>query len=238
MENGENAVTTLVGILLATLLGSVIGLERQWRQRFAGLRTNALVATGAAAFAVAAVSPLCMANPAPVLGAIVTGIGFLGAGVIFKEDFSVSGLNTAATLWCSAAVGTLSGMGLKAEAVALAALVVGINMVLRPLARYLAQSPANAASEMESTYGVSGLCTKRVEHGLRAYLLEEAGASKLRVRNLHSVAAHQGLMRISVELVVVGRDDKRIDDVTTLLSARPGVRSMRWQLDRSASHFE
>jgi putative Mg2+ transporter-C (MgtC) family protein len=150
---------TYFGIFLATFLGSLIGLERQWRQRFAGLRTNALVATGAAAFAAAAVSPLCP-SPAPFLGAIVSGIGFLGAGVIFKEDFSVSGLNTAATLWCSAGVGTLSGMGLMREALVLAALVVGINVVLRPIARHLSQGPADAASEMESTYKIYSLCAR------------------------------------------------------------------------------
>jgi putative Mg2+ transporter-C (MgtC) family protein len=90
-----NAMFFACDILLATLLGSLIGLERQWRQRSAGLRTNALVATGAAAFAAAAVDPLCRVNPGTVIGAVVTGIGFLGAGVIFKEDFNVSGLNTA-----------------------------------------------------------------------------------------------------------------------------------------------
>jgi putative Mg2+ transporter-C (MgtC) family protein len=228
----------IADILLATLLGSLIGLERQWRQRFAGLRTNALVATGAAAFASAAISPLCLSNPAPIIGAVVTGIGFLGAGVIFKEDFNVSGLNTAATLWCSAAVGTLSGMGLRSEALVLAAVVVGINVLLRPLARHLAQSSANAASEMESTYNVYGWCTKRVEHGVRAALLEEAGAAHLRVRNLQSDAAHQGLVRFSVDLVLVGKDDARIDELISRVSSRSGVRSMRWQLARSASHFE
>ncbi|HTB22930.1 MAG TPA: MgtC/SapB family protein [bacterium] len=225
-------------ILLATLLGSVIGLERQWRQRFAGLRTNALVAAGAAAFAAAAVSPLCRSNPSPVIGAIVTGIGFLGAGVIFKEDFSVSGLNTAATLWCSSAVGALSGMDLKAEALVLAAVVIGINVVLRPLARHFAQGSADSASEMESTYRIYGLCTHRGEHGLRTALLQEAANAKLRVRDLHSEAAPRGQSRVSVDFVLVGRDDKRIDDATLRLSAMPGVRSIRWQLERSASHFE
>lgn len=225
-------------ILLATLLGSVIGLERQWRQRFAGLRTNALVAAGSAAFAAAAMSPFCKGNPSPVIGAIVTGIGFLGAGVIFKEDFNVSGLNTAATLWCSSAVGALSGMDLKIEAIALAAVVIGINVVLRPLARHFAQGSADAASEMESTYHIYGLCTHRAEHGLRAALLQEAANAKLRVRDLRSEAAPRGQARVSVNFVLVGRDDKRIDDATVRLGGIPGVRSIRWQMERSASHFE
>ncbi|HTA17068.1 MAG TPA: MgtC/SapB family protein [bacterium] len=225
-------------ILLATLLGSLIGLERQWRQRFAGLRTNALVATGAAAFASAAVSPLCLVNPGTVIGSVVTGIGFLGAGVIFKEDFSVSGLNTAATLWCSAAVGVLAGMGLRAESIVLAAVVIGINVVLRPIARRLAQGAADASSEMESTYRIYGLCARRMEQAVRTVLVEEASNARFRVRDLHSEPAPGGLARISVDLVLVGRDDRRIEEVINRISVKPGVRSMHWQLERSASHFE
>jgi putative Mg2+ transporter-C (MgtC) family protein len=225
-------------ILLAMLLGSLIGLERQWRQRFAGLRTNALVATGAAAFAAAAVSPLCQGSPAPFLGAIVTGIGFLGAGVIFKEDFSVSGLNTAATLWCSAGVGTLSGMGLWQQGLALAASVIAINVLLRPLARHLAQAPSDAASEMESTYRIYGQCTRRSEQTMRTLLLEEAAGSNLRVRDLHSETAGAGIVRISANLVMVGRDDKRVDALTSRVGLGAKLRSIHWQLERSASHFE
>ena len=228
----------LPGILLATLLGSLIGLERQWRQRFAGLRTNALVATGAAAFASAAVSPLCRANPGPILGAVVTGIGFLGAGVIFKEDFSVVGLNTAATLWCSAAVGTLSGMGLAFDSFLLAAVVISINVILRPLARHLAQAPADAASEMETTYKVYGLCSRRSEHNLRSQLLKEAGEASVRVRDLHTEEVGRARSRISANLVLVGRDDKRIDTLVNHVGGLAGVRAMRWQLERRASHFE
>jgi len=225
-------------ILLATLLGSLIGLERQWRQRFAGLRTNALVATGAAAFAAAAVDPLCRANPGAVIGAVVTGIGFLGAGVIFKEDFNVSGLNTAATLWCSAAVGVLAGMGLRVESTVVAAVVIGINVVLRPIAQRLAQGSADASSEMESTYRIYGLCARRAEQGLRTLLVEEASNARFRVRDLHSEPVPTGLSRVGADLVLVGRDDKRIEGVINRLAVKPGVRSMHWQLERSASHFE
>jgi putative Mg2+ transporter-C (MgtC) family protein len=196
------------------------------------------VATGAAAFAAAAVSPLCLVNPGTVIGAVVTGIGFLGAGVIFKEDFNVSGLNTAATLWCSAAVGVLAGMGLRFESTALAAVVIGINVVLRPIAQRLAQGPADASSEMESTYRIYGLCRRQVEQVLRSLLVEEAINARFRVRDLHSEPAPGGLSRVGADLVLVGRDDKRIEEVINRLAVKPGVRSMHWQLERSASHFE
>lgn len=95
----------ILRIVVALVLGIVIGTERQWRQRMAGLRTNALVAVGAALFASISILMNAKQNPTQVAAYIVSGIGFLAGAVIFKEGFSVRGLNTAATLWATAAVG-------------------------------------------------------------------------------------------------------------------------------------
>lgn len=84
-------------LLAAMLLGALIGAERQWRQRMAGLRTNALVATGAAVFILSAMSA-SPDSPGRIAAQIVSGIGFLGAGVIMRDGMNVRGLNTAATL--------------------------------------------------------------------------------------------------------------------------------------------
>ena len=119
-------------LIMAVLLGGVIGFERQWRQRLAGLRTNTLVSLGAAIFVVFA-GQFTDSSPTRVAAQVVTGIGFHGAGVIWKEGVNVRGLNTAATLWCSAAVGLLAGSGYWRHAILAAGLVVGVNLVLRPL---------------------------------------------------------------------------------------------------------
>jgi putative Mg2+ transporter-C (MgtC) family protein len=103
-------------LTLALLFGAAIGAERQWRQRMAGLRTNALVSSGAAMFVLAA--RLVGAPNDSVLrvaAQVVSGIGFLGGGLIFREGLSVRGLKTPATLWCSAAVGTLCGVGFRTK---------------------------------------------------------------------------------------------------------------------------
>ena len=95
---------------LALILGSLVGAERQWRHRTAGLRTPALVAAGAAMFVMLGALKAGTADVSfRVAGQVVSGIGFLGAGVILRHGASVTGLNTAATLWCSAAIGTLAG---------------------------------------------------------------------------------------------------------------------------------
>src|ERR1700753_4499398 len=90
--------------------GALIGIERQWQARRAGLRTNALVATGATLFVLYAVVTND-SSPTRVASYVVSGVGFLGGGVILREGFNVHGLNTAATLWCSAAVGVLAAGG-------------------------------------------------------------------------------------------------------------------------------
>jgi len=118
---------------VAVLFGGLIGFERQWRQRMAGLRTNALVATGAAGFVVFSMMVSGDDSPTRVAAQVVSGVGFLGAGVILREGINVTGLNTAATLWCSAMVGTFAGAGqLTASGIA-AGFVVLTNLFLRPL---------------------------------------------------------------------------------------------------------
>jgi len=98
----------------ALLLGAVIGLERQWRQRMAGTRTNALVAAGASAFVMCGFMLRDTSrSEAQIVSYVVSGVGFLGAGVIFEDAGGVRGLNTAATIWCSAAVGAISSLGNK-----------------------------------------------------------------------------------------------------------------------------
>src|SRR5271165_128807 len=122
-------------LLLALILGACVGAERQWRQRAAGLRTNTLVCFGAAAFVDLGlrVAP----GTTQVIAYVVSGVGFLGAGAIMKDGGSVRGLNTAATLWCSAAVGACAGAGEMFHAVFVSVLLIAINSILRPLSRYI-----------------------------------------------------------------------------------------------------
>jgi putative Mg2+ transporter-C (MgtC) family protein len=119
-----------VGLVAAVVFGSLIGLERQLRQHPAGLHTNALVALGAAAYVIAAVLIGDNTGPARVAGQVVTGVGFLCAGLIWHEGGTVRGMNTAATVWCSCAVGVFAGFGMLWWAALVTALVVFANIVL------------------------------------------------------------------------------------------------------------
>jgi putative Mg2+ transporter-C (MgtC) family protein len=112
-----NTLDFIARLSWALFLGAAIGFERQWRQKSAGLRTNALVSLGAAAFTLISFAltfqedEIYRGDATRIIGQIVTGIGFLGGGVILREGLNVQGLNTAATIWCSAAVGSSAGVG-------------------------------------------------------------------------------------------------------------------------------
>src|ERR1700741_5326723 len=108
-------IDTLISLITAFVLGTLIGAERQYRQRSAGLRTNVLVAVGAAAFVDLADHLNGAEGAVHVIAYVVSGIGFLGAGAIMKEGMNVRGLNPAATLWASAAVAACAGAELVAQ---------------------------------------------------------------------------------------------------------------------------
>src|SRR6202012_2435741 len=144
---------TLVSLATAFVFGTLIGAERQYRQRTAGLRTNALVAVGAAAFVSLGMALNAAAGASQVLAYVISGIGFLGAGVIMKEGTNVRGLNTAATLWCSAAVGACAGSDMVAEGGLLTVFVIAGNTLLRPLVNAINRIPIEG-SGVEASYSI------------------------------------------------------------------------------------
>ena len=126
----------IIRLGIATLLGGLLGLEREIHGRPAGLRTHLLVSLGAAAFMImspliARLEPTVLGDPGRVAAQIVTGIGFLGAGAIVKEGVNISGLTTAACLWVAAAIGMACGAGLFSEAFIITILAI-FALVLLP----------------------------------------------------------------------------------------------------------
>ncbi len=123
----------VIRLLAATVAGGTLGLERESNNKSAGLRTNTLVAVGASIFVMISTRILeeSTGDPTRVVGQIVTGIGFLGAGVILHQGSNVKGLTTAATVWCSAALGCLAGFGMYWELAASTLLVILINTVFK-----------------------------------------------------------------------------------------------------------
>ncbi|QDH16885.1 MgtC/SapB family protein [Swingsia samuiensis] len=128
---------TFLSYLSAFIFGTLIGAERQFRQRTAGLRTNALVALGASAFVDLAQRIDGNTSATRVISYVVSGVGFLGAGVIMKDGANIRGLNTAATLWCSAAIGACAGSDMIAEAALLTFFILFANTILRVFVKWI-----------------------------------------------------------------------------------------------------
>jgi putative Mg2+ transporter-C (MgtC) family protein len=125
-----------IAVLAATFLGTLIGAEREWRRHEGGLRSCALVAAAACLFARFAVMH-GGSNPGAALGAIATGVGFLGAGTIIRQRGHVRGLSTAATFWAVAAIGMAAGLEEYASAAVLTAIVFFAHVALRPLSGWI-----------------------------------------------------------------------------------------------------
>jgi len=217
--------------MAALLLGAIVGLERQWRQRMAGTRTNALVAAGASAFVMA--GTLIDNDPTAagrIASYVVSGVGFLGAGVIFKDGANVRGLNTAATIWCSAAIGVLSGFGHLDLGLLLVLAVLLTNTVLRPLA-YKLQPVLPVAEASETLYSIQLTCQESVETHMRSLLMATISQSKVSLQAIHSVddpTASQ--VRLSADVTTLGRQSNEVESIALRLSIEPGVSSLTWAL--------
>jgi putative Mg2+ transporter-C (MgtC) family protein len=218
---------------LAVVLGAVVGFERQWRQRMAGLRTNALVALGAALFELFAVllAGAHGAEPTRIAAYVVSGVGFLGAGVILRDGVNIRGVNSAATIWCSAAVGLLAGGGYLIEAVVAALLVVGINVLLRSLGRRIDRHPVEQDTEVETTYRFRATTHDNSEAHVRALLLQAISGHGYQLRAIESADIDgTDLVEVRAELVTLGRNDLQIEAAAGRLGLEPNVSSVRWQV--------
>ena len=214
---------------LALVLGGIVGAERQWRQRIAGLRTNALVAAGAAMFVMVAGLAPRPDDSFRIAGQIVSGIGFLGAGVILRNGLNVSGLNTAATLWCSAAVGTLSGYGMFGSAIIGAIAVLGANVGLRPIARALSRGPGAADEEVTYLFRITARADQ--EAHLRVLLLQSLSGQPLFLKSLTSDdLEHTDKVEVHAMLLSTGHENAVLEQIVSRLSLEPGVSGVSWEI--------
>ncbi|AEU36682.1 MgtC/SapB family protein [Granulicella mallensis] len=232
---GISTLHFAIRLLLAIAMGATVGLERQWRQRMAGTRTNALVAAGAAAFVMCG---LLLDNDPSARGRIVSyvvsGVGFLGAGVIFKDGANVRGLNTAATIWCSAAIGALTGLGSLNLALVLAAAVLLTNMVLRPLA-YLLHPVLPDASPVETLYEIRLTCGLSVAVHIRSLLLTTISRLPVVLQSIHGEQDEQtDETHIRAEVMTAGRNNEALEQVVVRLSIEDAVSNLSWSIVQSS----
>jgi putative Mg2+ transporter-C (MgtC) family protein len=221
-------------IFAAFILGMLIGIERQWRQRMAGLRTNTLVCVGSAIFV--ALTGLTQGETTRIAGQVVTGIGFLGAGVILREGLNVRGLNTAATLWCAAAVGVLAGMGFILEATIGTTAVTAAHLLLRPLAeRINRRSPLTESSDSDLHFQFTVRCPADNAAAVRAAIMDTVNGDAVILRGgTHDEENEPEMRLVEVEILASHHATSLMEMLTRRMGLLANVHSVRWERLASA----
>ncbi|QYM75073.1 MgtC/SapB family protein [Leucobacter luti] len=228
METLDLAIRIFAGVSL----GAAIGFERQMRSRTAGLRTNALVSLGAALFVIMGAFSFegPGADPTRVAAQVVSGIGFLGAGVIMRQGASVSGLNTAATLWASAAVGALAGGGMILVAVGGTAAIMLSNVVLRPLGRLLDRRGHRVSREAVTTeYVFVVRSAAESEVPIRSRVVAALQRPEFTVHSLEANDLATGEVGLTARLTATERSDAAFEAAIADVVPVPEVTSVRWR---------
>jgi putative Mg2+ transporter-C (MgtC) family protein len=226
---GEVA-TFAINMVAALAMGIAIGLERQFRQHAAGLRTNALICLGAALFVSVGRMVDHESSPTRVAAQVVSGIGFLGGGVILREGLNVRGLATAATIWCSAAVGTLAGLGFLVQALIGTGSVLFIHLALRPLVGKI-EARTKTLKEVETVYRMRVLCPNDQAAVIRTVFLRHVNAQPaMTVQGISTQDTDQpDKTAVVVEIFSTERNDKYMNDLVSRLSIEPSVSSVSWE---------
>lgn len=218
---------TAIALATAFVLGGAIGFERQWRQRTAGLRTIVLVAVGAAAFVDLGMRIAGNDGGVRVIAYVVSGVGFLGAGVIMKEGAQVRGINTAATLWASAAVGAFAGTGQFGEAALVAVFVLAGNTALRPVADYIDRKPISPDAT-EALYRVHITCRPERVSDARDLLFEELEQRHYPIREIETLSDREDLTELAATLVPTTANPDELDAVARHLERHDAIESATW----------
>lgn len=218
----------LLRLLTAFACGVGIGIERQMRQRTAGLRTITLVASGACLFVTLGV--LTGGTGVTQIAAyVVSGVGFLGGGVIMRDKGSIQGINTAATLWCAAAVGVLAGAGHYVHALAGTCMVLATNTVLRSVSNAI-NSTSVSNADLVREYQVTVICRADDEVHIRTQLSHLMYAKPLSFQSLTSedVPGQPDRLQVTATLKLHPKDQARLEQIASRISMEQSVTSVSW----------
>ena len=211
----------LCRISICFVLGLIIGIERQYRRRVAGMRTITLVALGSFLF----VSISFLTNPVDVTriaAQVVSGIGFLGAGVIIRDGQNIRGLNTAATLWCSAAVGTLTALGFIIEAVIGVIYILASNIILRIISKKMMNKIP--AKQIEH-YALTILCDEEKEISIKNMLLQKLRTNQISIKSFNT-SKYEDNKKIETTIDIASSEVDSFNNTINKLCLESGVNSV------------
>ena len=211
----------LIRILACFILSATIGIERQLRHRMVGLRTNVLVSLGAFMF-------MCISfgtnttDETRIAAQVVSGIGFLGAGVIIRDGQNIRGLNTAATLWCSAAVGTLTALGFVVEATIGVLYILVSNIILRIISKKMMNKLP--AKQIEH-YSLTILCDEEKELSIKNMLLQKLRANQIFIKSFNT-SKFEDNKKIETNIDIASSEIDSFNNTINKLCLEAGVNSV------------
>ena len=220
--------TFTLRIVAAIFLGFIIGFERQLTGHPAGIRTNILVCLGSCLFVLFSLLNDA-ADQTRVAAQIVTGIGFLGSGIIFKDGVNIRGLTTAATIWCTAAIGMLCSSGHLYYALIASALMIVVNVSLRPISRRI--DHYSKPDEEESSYRLSIGCAAGEVKAVRELLITELAQTPLQLVELIDRPDKTGQSQIQARITgYAPHAPKLLEQLLQKINRRPQVLSSGWEV--------
>lgn len=235
-------ITTIAGfslrLLLAVILGFFVGLERQWTKHQAGILTNVIVCVGA--YAYTAFSYISMSNSGDVdvtriAAQVVSGVGFLGAGLILRDGINIRGLSTAATIWTTAAVGILCTIPNILFSIIVALAIVILHLVLHPLSAFIDKRKdykKDNTSNRECFYKISIKCTEESETDIRSHLIKTIRSKdNVLLHNLESVATDDGNIKIRAYITTNKKNDEVVENLLIHIGKDTGIITAGWKID-------
>jgi putative Mg2+ transporter-C (MgtC) family protein len=223
---------------VALVLGLAIGVERQWRQHSAGLRTTALVALGSALFVSMSIlmsDPQSQSriDPTRIVSYVVSGLGFLGGGVILREGMTVKGINTAATVWCTGAVGALAGAGFRLEAAFGTGAILFVHIALRPVVHWI-ERKRRTAVDVETFYTLSITSRGGQEEAIRNILLRHVPDNpRMTIQSLSTTEPEPGHFTVVASIFALERNDRSMEDLVKRISLEPAVTGVSWHKNQA-----
>lgn len=217
---------------LAMLLGMSIGFEREFNQKRAGLRTQTLVTIGAMAYVYISTMVIggSVGDATRIAGQIASGVGFLGAGVIMREGLNIRGLNTAATLWCSSAVGCLTGIGMMIEATFFTFCIVVMNLLFKPLANMVSGNIEFEDSEVINKVFLR--VSKDKELYIKGLIIQFIIDKDVELKEFKTVnSQYADFSDIYLHLSIVNKEKAQFvfNRIHNLMIPDLGVRELKWE---------
>jgi putative Mg2+ transporter-C (MgtC) family protein len=230
MSNSE----FLLRLALSMFCGAVIGIERQYRHKTAGIKTNTLVAIGATTFTLISASAFGHTNnnPAQVAAAVVTGVGFIGGGVIMHRGASVQGITTAATLWAAASLGVVIGVGyyFLAGTVFVAVLIV---QVVFPVVDRLINRRSGFIT-LWVTYRLSLVLQPSGGAGVRSIWADFAGRRGVEIHSYTESTGADGLLAVNASFGLSELRASELVELSRQFAETTGVVKSEWSKTNEA----